>query len=345
MQMKTTLRDVADLSGVSITTVSHVLNDVAGKRIAETTRQRVRAAAEELSYRPNRLAQGLRLRRSNTLGFISDNVATSPYAGQVILGAQDAAAEHGAMLMLMSSGNDPRLEDREIRALLDRQVDGILYATEYHRVITPPAALEDTRAVLLDARSAGGEITSVVPDEVGGAMTAVRELTDHGHQRIGFLNNVDDIPATTLRLQGFKQGLKLARRRFRPALVVIEESQARGGYRAATRLLGQPEPMRPTGLFCFNDRMAMGAYQAATDLGLSIPQDLSIIGFDNQELIAADVRPGLTTVALPHYEMGEWAVHALMDLVNSDGALSPTRNETIACPLVRRASVGPPPPQ
>lgn len=345
MQMKTTLRDVADLSGVSITTASHVLNDVAGKRIAETTRQRVRAAADELSYRPNRLAQGLRLRRSNTLGFISDNVATSPYAGQVILGAQDAAAEHGAMLMLMSSGNDPRLEDREIRALLDRQVDGILYATEYHRVITPPAALEGARAVLLDARSAGGEITSVVPDEVGGAMTAVRELTDHGHRRIGFLNNVDDIPATTLRLEGFKQGLKLAHRRFRPALVVIEESQARGGYRAATRLLDQPEPLRPTGLFCFNDRMAMGAYQAATDLGLSIPQDLSIIGFDNQELIAADVRPGLTTVALPHYEMGEWAVHALMDLINSDSALSPARNETLACPLVRRASVGPPPRQ
>ena len=94
-----------------------------------------------MAYTPNRLAQGLRLQRSNTLGFVSDQIATSPYAGQTILGAQDAAAEHGSLLMLMNSGNDPDLENREIQALLDRQVDGIVYAAEYHRLLTPPAAL------------------------------------------------------------------------------------------------------------------------------------------------------------------------------------------------------------
>lgn len=340
--MKTTLRDVAERSGFSITTVSHVLNEVPGKRIPETTRERVRAAATELSYRPNLLAQGLRLQRSNTLGFVSDRIATTPFAGQVILGAQDAAAEHGSLLLMMNSGSDPGLEDREIRALLDRQVDGIIYAAEYHSVLTPPSALLGAHTVLLDARSIANNLTSVVPDEVGGAMVAVRELTDHGHQRICFINDENDIPASRLRLKGFRDGLKQARRRFDPAMVVIEEAITPGGYRAASMLLDRPKALRPTGLFCFNDRMAMGVYQAAADRGLRIPEDLSVVGYDNQELLAANLRPGLTTVALPHYEMGRWAVDALIKIINSDGK-EPSRNDVLPCPLVRRASVGPPP--
>ncbi len=338
--MKTTLRDVAERAGVSASAVSYVLNEVPGKRISDSTRQRVRAAAEELSYRPNRLARGLRLQRSNTLGFISDNIATRPHAGLLISGAQDAAAEHGSLLMMMNSDRDPELADREVRALLDRQVDGIIYAAEYHQVVTPSAALQGTSAVLLDARTETGSLSSVVPDEVGGALTAVRELTDHGHRRIGFINHTDDIPAVTLRLKGFQLGLKAAGRRFHPELVASDISEAEGGKRAASVLLDLPD--RPTALFCFNDRMAMGAYQAAADRGLSVPDDLSIIGFDNQEIIARSLSPGLSTVALPHYEMGHWAVDALMNLIKSDNE-EPTRQVTLPCPLVRRASVGPPP--
>jgi LacI family transcriptional regulator len=339
---KSTLRDVAKRSGFSITTVSHVLNDVPGKRIPTATRDRVRAAAAELSYRPNRLAQGLRLQRSNTLGFVSDKIATTPYAGEVILGAQDAAAVHGNLLLLMNSNSDPGLEDREIRALQERQVDGIIFASEYHRVITPPDALRGTPAVLLDARSVDGDVSSVVPDEVAGARAAVRELLRAGHQRIAFLNNIDDIPATHLRLQGFRKGLHEAGRRLRAGMVAAAASTPGAGFDAARRLLDQPRAVRPTAIFCFNDRTAMGAYQAAVELGLRIPDDLSIVGFDNQELIAANLRPGLTTVALPHYAMGQWAVNALIRIVNSDG-MEPIRQEILDCPLVQRASVGPPP--
>ncbi len=339
---KTTLRDVAERSGFSITTVSHVLNDVPGKRIPASTRERVRAAAAELAYTPNRLAQGLRLQRSNTLGFISDQIATSPHAGQTILGAQDAAAEHGSLLMLMNTGNDPDLEDREIQALRDRQVDGIIYAAEYHRVLTPPSQLTEIPAVLLDARSTVDGFSSVVPDEVAGAVTAVNELTDHGHRRIGFVTNITDIPATRLRLEGFKKALKAARRPYHRALVVEDVSEAHGGFRAASALLDRPAASRPTAIFCFNDRMAMGAYQAASELGLRIPDDLSVIGFDNQELIAESLRPGLTTVALPHYQMGRWAVTTLLRRIDAD-RMEPPRTDALPCPLVRRASVGPPP--
>lgn len=339
---RATLRDVAERSGFSITTVSHVLNDVPGKRIPDSTRERVRAAAVELAYTPNRLAQGLRLQRSNTLGFVNDQIATSPNAGQTILGAQDAAAEHGSLLLMMNTGNDPDLESREIQALLDRQVDGIVYAAEYHRLVVPPKVLSTVPAVLLDARSETDEISSVVPDEVGGAMTAVRELTDHGHRRIGFVNNIMDIPASRLRLEGFRKALKLARRSYHRAWVVEDQSSAAGGYRAASLLLDLPAETRPTAIFCFNDRMAMGAYQAAAERGLSIPADLSIVGFDDQEIISASLRPGLTTVALPHYQMGRWAVTNLLRTIDSDGK-EPLRTEVLPCPLVRRASVGPPP--
>lgn len=340
--VKTTLRDVANRSGFSITTVSHVLNDVPGKRIPAATRERVRAAAAELDYSPNRLAQGLRLQRSNTLGFVNDQITTSPHAGQTILGAQDAAAEHGSLLLLMTTGNDPDLENREIQALRDRQVDGIVYAAEYHRVLTPPAALRGVPAVLLDARSSTEGFSCVVPDEVGGAMTAIKELTDHGHRRIGFVTNIMDIPATRLRLEGFRKGLRLAHRTYQKALVVEDVSEAAGGFRAASTLLRRPPADRPTAIFCFNDRMAMGAYQAAAELGLRIPDDLSIVGFDDQELISAGLRPGLTTVALPHYAMGRWAVTTLLRDIETEGK-EPPRSEILACPLVRRASVGPPP--
>lgn len=340
--VRATLRDVAERSGLSITTVSHVVNDVPGTRIRSSTRDRVRAAVAELHYTPNRLAQGLRLQRTNTLGFVNDQIATSPHAGRTILGAQDAAADHGSLLLMVNSGNDPELEAREIRALLDRQVDGIVYAAEYHRLLTPPAELTGVPTILLDARSTVDGFSGVVPDEVGGAMTAVRELIDHGHRRIGFVTNSMDVPATRLRLEGFKRALSASRRAFRTALVASDLSEAQGGYRAASVLLDRPASTRPTALFCYNDRMAMGAYQAAAERGLRIPEDVSIVGFDDQEIISAGLRPGLTTVALPHYEMGRWAVNTLLRGIDADGK-EPPRTEILPCPLVRRASVGPPP--
>src|SRR5947209_5912146 len=120
------IRDVAESAGFSVTTVSHVLNDVPGKRIADSTRERIREVADRLGYRPNRLAQGLRSQRTHSIGFVSDNIATTPFAGEMIHGAQAAAAEAGSLLMLLSSDGDAELEDVEIRALIDRQVDGII---------------------------------------------------------------------------------------------------------------------------------------------------------------------------------------------------------------------------
>jgi LacI family transcriptional regulator len=176
----------------------------------------------------------------------------------------------------------------------------------------------------------------VVPDEVGGGRTATGELIRHGHTRIGFINNVDDIPATRGRLEGYRAALDDAGLAFDPRLVLDGMSDTEGGLQTARKLLSATE--RPTALFCFNDRMAMGAYHAAAELGLRIPEDLSVVGFDNQELIAEGLRPALTTVALPHYEMGAWAVETLIAQIEGHELEGP-RQATLSCPLVPRNSV------
>jgi LacI family transcriptional regulator len=177
---------------------------------------------------------------------------------------------------------------------------------------------------------------------VGGAVAAVTHLVEAGHTRIGFLNNDDDVPATHLRFAGYRQVLQDHGIPFDDSLVVASASETLPGYELARRLLDRSD--RPTALFCYNDRMAMGAYRAATELGLQIPRDLSIVGFDNQELIAANLFPGLTTVALPHYEMGVWAVETLVHLLNGEAEyrLLADKPTLLDCPLVIRGSVAEP---
>jgi LacI family transcriptional regulator len=337
---RASIRDVALAAGVSVTTVSHVLNDVNGARVAEETRERVQEAARRLGYSPSRLARGLRIQRTHTVGLLSDHIATTPHAGKIILGAQEAAQERGWTMLMFNTGGDPGVEQNNAATLLQHQVEGVLYASMYHRVVTIPSALRDVPTVLLDASSDDEHVPAVVPDEEGGGRTAVQELLRAGHRRIGFLTNRDDIPATHGRLRGYQDALAGAALPYDRRLVLAAESESGGGYTAARSLLSLPEP--PTAVFCFNDRMAMGAYRAAAELGLAIPADLSVIGFDNQEIIAEGLYPGLTTVALPHYEMGRWAVQTLVNLIDGRPGDPFSYPYLMPCLLVRRHSIGPP---
>jgi len=338
---RASIRDVAVAAGVSQTTVSHALNDARSDRVAEDTRARVKEIADRLGYTPSRMARGLRLQRTHTLGMISDTIATTPYAGNLILGAQETALKRGWTLLLMNTGGDEEVERRAVKELVQHQVDGVLYARMYHQIVALPKGMRGIPTVLMDAECSDPKVPSVVPDEIGGGRVAVEALIARGHIRIGFVNNVDDIPATHGRLTGYHAALEAAGIRADPTLVVNEHAESAGGYRATLRLLRRRH--RPTGLFCFNDRMAMGAYRAAAELGLNIPTDLSIVGFDNQELIAEGLYPSLTTVALPHYEMGRWAAETLLEAVESPSQR--TRAEypyAMSCPLVERGSVGRP---
>jgi LacI family transcriptional regulator len=339
---RVTIRDVAAAAGVSSTTVSQALNEIAGARIAAATRERIRAIADELGYAPNRLARGLRLQRSHTIGFVSDRIATTPYAGKMILGAQHAARDHGWWLLLVGTEDDPDIEALGVKQLLQHDVDGVLYATMYHRLVSLPEVLSSVPTVLLDAESADHNMPAVVPHEVAGGRAAVELLLAAGHRRIGFATNEDDIPATHGRLAGYRQALAGTGIRFDRRQVVPAASTTAGGYAAARELLDRGAN-RPSALFCFNDRMAMGAYRAAAELHLAVPEDVSIVGFDDQEPISDGLHPALTTVALPHYQMGRWATDRLIELVET--GRSAGKDETplrMPCPVVERGSVAPP---
>lgn len=340
------IKDVAREAGVSATTVSHVLNNVTYARVNEDTRARVQETAARLGYRPNRTARALRTRRSEMIGLLSEDIATTPHAGAIIRGAQEVAQEAGLTLVLINTTQDRRDIERDVEVLRRQDVDGVLYATMYHRRVSVPERLlpGQVPTVLINAEDVDGAVPGIVPDEVGGARAAVEHLLDHGHRRIGFLTNVDDVPATSGRLEGYRASLASAGVEVDETLVVARPSETYGGFEAAMEVLRRPD--RPSALFCYNDRMAMGAYRAASELGLRVPQDLSVVGFDNQAFIAEGLFPSLTTVALPHYEMGRWATRELIALTGDSDGVEPrspqARPEIAPCPLIVRESVAPP---
>jgi LacI family transcriptional regulator len=332
-----TIKDVALAASVSPATVSLVLNDVSDSRIPEHTAQRVRAAAHALGYAPNSLARGLRRRRSDTIALISDDVASTPFSVRMIEAVHEVAHDNGLLLFLIHTGGDPEEEAAAATTLRRQQVDGVLYASMHHRIVDLPPAL-GARTVLLDARTTKASFPAVVPDERAGAYAAVTELVEHGHRRIGFIDDFYASEASRLRLLGYRDALKAAGIRYERRLVVYAEPGLKSSAQAAVRLY---EEAGFTGLFCFNDRVAVGAGQGLRAHGLAVPRDVSIVGFDDQDFVAAYAEPPLTTVALPHFQMGLWAARTLIDLVN--GEVVAPKTHLMECTLVRRDSVGPPP--
>lgn len=331
------MKDVAKLAGVSRTTVSFVINKVPDANIPPETQERVWTAVNELGYRPNQLAQGLRAQRTHTIGFISDEVATTPYAGFMIQGAQDLAWQHGNIILLVNTGRNEKMKAASVNIMLDRQVDGIIYATMYHREAHPPDEVKRVPTVLLDCFVANRSLPSVVPDEVTGGREATLHLLQKGHRRIGLILDQVNIPAKRGRFQGYKEALASFQISFDENLVKFGNSMPDGGYDATMQLMQQPN--KPTAIFCYNDRTAMGTYDALRKLGLSVPNDVAVVGFDNQELIAANLYPPLTTMKLPHYEMGQWAVKHLLELIeNPQEANRQIAQHMLTCPLIERAS-------
>ena len=338
-----TLKDVARAAGVSVTTVSVVLNDRRdGIRVPDATRRRVHQAAEDLGYRANVLARSLRTQQTRTIGFVSDEVTTTPFAVAMLAAAQDEAARHGHLLFVVNLGPDAPLavQEEAIDLLAQQQVGHFVYGCMYHRIVDPPVGLPpDT--VFLNCEAKGGRHRSIVPDERQGAYEVVTELLEAGHRRIAFLDDHLHPPASRLRLEGFRAALDHHGVDYEPALHVETTPFVRGGL-VLSDLIALPSDRRPTAVFCYNDRIAMGAYRAARTAGLRVPDDLSIVGFDDQEYIASELDPPLTTLRLPHEEMGRLAIRLLLDGPGAAAADGPPAKGTlirVAGELVRRESV------
>jgi len=329
------MSDIAREAGVSQTTVSFVLNNHSSSaNIPAETKDRILETAKKLSYRPNLAAKALRTNQTHTIGFITDRIATTPHAVKIIKGAQDAAWANGKLLLIVNTGSDATVTETAIEMLLERQVEGIIYAAMYHQEVALPANIYEGSSVLVDCFCADRSLPSVVPNEIQGGRTATEMLLKKGHRRIGFINNVNPIPASFGRLEGYKQALRAYGVPFDEDLVRLHASESRGGYRGTLELLQLREP--PTAIFCFSDFMAVGAYDALRTLGLSIPDDVAVMGFDNYELITTKLSFPLSTIELPHYQMGKWAIQFLLE--HSGESLPPVQH-TLDCPYIERQSV------
>lgn len=346
---RVTLADVAKAAGVSRPTASLVLSGRGRElRISQDVEQRVLRTAEELQYRPNIVSRGLRTGTTRTIGFVSDTVATSRLAGDMIKGALEAARERGFMLFIGETEGDAELERLLLQAMHDRQVDGLILASMFTRTIKVPPSITASPAVLLNALpSQPTHLPSVLPDEVEAGRRAARVLLDAGHRDdiylIGAGPALRDVPpesvAAVERLIGIRAAFAEAGAEVAGARPCPDWQQDLG--LAATRDL--LESARPRALICFNDRIAMGAYQALDDAGLDVPGDVSVVSFDDHP-IASWIRPKLTTVALPHYELGRKAVDVLFTEIGRDHATADRRGEVhrVPMPVRDRESIAPP---
>ncbi|MFI1720874.1 LacI family DNA-binding transcriptional regulator [Streptomyces sp. NPDC020489] len=337
-----TSKDVARLAGVSHTAVSFVFNGRAEGNLSPATQERIRQAAAQLGYRPDPVARGLRSRRTAVIGLVTDEIASSPFAGRLLRGAMDTAWGSEHLVLTVDSGGDRAKEDAAVAELLDRRVDGIIYAAMSLRRVRVPEGLHRTHSVLANCVPEDDSLPAVVPAERAGGRTAARLLLDEGHRRVAMVGGQDDM-ASVDRLRGFRDALRAEGVTVPREWVVRSGGEISGGYEGALRVLdGVPADRRPTGIFCYNDRVAAGVLHAATRLGLAVPQDLSVVGYDDQEHMAAYLTPALTTVALPHRAMGEAAARLVLDSIDTGRTPSATVRR-LACQVITRASVGPAP--
>jgi LacI family transcriptional regulator len=331
-----TVRDVAKRAGVSTSTVSHVVNRT--RFVSDELRERVLTAMRELDYEPNAAARMLSLKRSETLGLIVADIR-NPFFASVARGVEDVAQEHGYTVVLCNSDEDLAKETACLKALQSRQVDGVVLAS---------AGVADayvTRLVhagypivLVDRELPGLGVPAVLLDNEGAACSAVEHLIASGHTRIGMLSGRPSISTTTERIAGYQRALRAAGLESDNRLVISGRSTSEGGAEAAHALLDLDPP--PTAIFSGNNLMSIGALQAIASRGLSVPDDVALVGFDDFPFPWSDAfRPHLTTVAQPTYELGRRSAEVLVQLLRGSG-LPAERRIVLDGKLVIRESSG-----
>jgi len=332
---------VAELAQVSRSAVSFVFSGRAEGNLSAATQERIREAARQLGYRPDEVARSLRGRRSGAIGMLSDEIATSPFAGRMVIGAMEAARERGYQVLLLESRLDPEAEAEALAELRARRVDGVVYAAMSMRRTGVPEGLDPSATVLANCLAhEEGRYAAVVADEHAGGRAAVEVLLAAGHRDIALLGGERGDIAAEARAAGFREGMAAAGLAVRPEWAVCAGWQIDQGHAEAMRLLGGAGD-RPTGVLCANDRVAAGVLLAAARLGVDVPGELSVVGYDDQDQMAGHLVPALTTIALPHHRMGAEAVRMLLDGAGGEG-VDRTAVRYLDCPVVERDSVRPP---
>ncbi|MBI1171953.1 LacI family DNA-binding transcriptional regulator [bacterium] len=326
------MNEVALEAGVSQTTVSLVLNEVSSAHFSAATRRRVLEAADRLGYQTNRRG-GPQVASRGTIAFVVDEMSTDPWTAVAMDGICEAASAQGFAVWCAVTRSKSDVELSLLRQTSPSAVVGLIYGTINTRRVDPPVLARPLPTVLWNCYTADHALPSVVPAEVIGGQIATRRLIEAGHRRIGYINGEPWMDASRDRLRGYKRELSAANIPFDAALVRNGNWEPSTGYEYTLELMRLADP--PTAIFCGNDLMALGCYDALRELGLSIPGDVAVIGYDSRE-IAQYVHPPLTTVLLPHFEMGVEAAECLIDLIN--GTPAPMRIK-VQGQLVERNSV------
>ncbi|MEV0209765.1 LacI family DNA-binding transcriptional regulator [Streptomyces sp. NPDC050788] len=336
-----TMADVARSAGVSVATVSHVLNDT--RPVLPHTRQAVLDAIDRLGYTPNTLARSLVTSRTQSIG-LAVSAISNPYFTEILQGVEAAALEHGYSLLIADPHDDPEHERKVVQLLHERRVDGMIVAPsaspgelvaylERHQV---PAVLLDR---LLDAPADGPRFDQVCAENAEPTARLVRHLAELGHRRIGLVAGLPGYSTTRERISGYRHGLAASGLPYYEHLVAHGDSSSEGAEHATATLLSLPAP--PTALVTANNAMTIGALHALRERGLSVPGDIALCCFD--DFAWADLfSPRLTAVAQPSREIGARAVRVLLDrLAEPD---RPARTVRLPCTFVHRTSCGCPEP-
>jgi len=335
------MTDIAKEAGVSQTTVSFVLNNVKDANISQQTWDKVIDTARKLGYSPN-VPKYFRSKQNQTItktiGFITDEIGTSSYGGEALKGAQEAAWKNKFMLIMLNTEGIRDIENAAVNTMLERQVDGIVLATMIRRELKLTDRHHSIPCVTMNGYCVDSSVPVFTTDEIQGGKTATAMLLEAGHRRIGFLNGEMWMDAAQERLSGYKNALEEAGISFDPEIVRDGNWRPDSGYKFAKELLTLPDP--PTAFFCGNDLIALGAYEAIRESGLRIPKDISIVGYDDQE-IASYIRPPLSTIRLPYYEMGKQSVLHLLKIIIKEEPAEPFQKKLPGV-FVRRESIAPP---
>lgn len=337
MGKRATMVDIAAKANVSQATVSLVLNNAPNVRVSEETRERVKAIAAELGYRKGP-AHAMPSSSARVIGLLIDEVTTTPFAAPLIEGARDEAAQHDCVVAMFCTGGDPELEAVALDVLSSLRLVGVLYSTLITQTVTVPSRLMQMPSILLNCRDKDRKLPSVVPADVTGGYAATQRLIKAGHWRIAHVPGEGWGDAAVDRAKGYREALASNDIAFDPALVSAPAWTVDSGRAATLSLLELPDP--PTAIFCFNDRAAIGCYEALHVRGLRVPQDVSVVGFDDEDLVS-HLLPPLTTMVLPHDEMARWAVNELISLEGKQWPPAHPRRVKTDCGLVERNSVGP----
>ena len=325
-----TIKDVAKLAGVSFKTVSRVINN--HPNVSAPVRQRVRQAITELDYRPNAVARDMRRQQSEFIGVITDRIITTPFSGAIIKGAQETAWQSEKLLMMVDTEGKPELAKAAVDMFLERKVAGIILATMFHMEVDPPANIREAPHVLVDCYAKDARMPAILPDEDQGGFDATEHLIKRGHERIALIDGPSEFPSSQGRMGGYRRALSQYGISPDDSLIRLSGWWQEHGYQEACHLLDRQD--KPSAIFCGNDRIAMGVYDALRERNLEIPDDVAVMGFYNMEVIAAHLRPGLTTMELPYYAMGRRAIEFLTSAESRRAA----GKMTVSCPLIIRAS-------